>query len=156
MVEIQIVDKINQTHPEAAGFDESRIRQAVERTLAERQKPGEISLTIVITDDAELRQLNFDYLGLDYPTDVLAFASGEVDPDQDVTYLGDVIISYSQAEAQAQAGDHDPFDEVRLLVIHGTLHLLGYDHGDPDTKASMWAVQETILAELGIAVTVRE
>ncbi len=156
MGSIQIIDKINAVHLEAGEFDERPIRQAADRTLQERQEPGEVSLTIVITGDDELQRLNFDYLGVDHPTDVLAFPSGEVDPDQEVLYLGDVVISYPRAEAQAQAGGHGPLDEVRLLVIHGILHLLGYDHGDPDAKTRMWAVQETILADLGIAVTVRE
>jgi probable rRNA maturation factor len=64
-----------------------------------------------------------------------------------------VIISYPQALAQAQADQHKPLDELQLLVVHGTLHLLGYDHDDDAEKARMWARQAEILSHLGCAVT---
>jgi probable rRNA maturation factor len=126
----------------------TRIEQAALNTLAKLAVPGEIDLTILLTDDGQIHQLNCEYLGVDAPTDVLAFTADYIDPDTKARYLGDVIISYERAVAQAQAGGHTIEQEVELLVVHGILHLLGYDHADPDHKAKMWAEQSEILAHL--------
>ena len=99
-----------------------------------------MSLTIVVTGDAALRRLNRDFAGVDAPTDVLSFEYG--DPGE---YLGDVIISAPRARAQAKRGGHPFIDEMRLLAIHGVLHLLGYDHDTPGRKKRMWAVQAKAL-----------
>ena len=104
-------------------------------------------LTIVLADDAQLHQLNLQFLGIDAPTDVLSFPAGEVDPDTDRPYLGDVIISVERA--QAQAGDHPLEDELRLLVVHGVLHLLGHDHAVQGEKEAMWRIQREVLQQLG-------
>ena len=98
------------------------------------------SLAIVVTGDATLRRLNRDFAGVDAPTDVLSFEAGE--PGE---YLGDVIISAPRARAQAKRGGHPFIDEMRLLVIHGVLHLLGYDHDTPGRKKRMWAAQAKAL-----------
>lgn len=113
--------------------------------------PLDRSLTLVITDDAKVQDLNRDFLGIDEPTDVLSFPSGESEPDPDTgeVYLGDVIISYPRAQAQAEAGGHPIQQELQLLVVHGVLHLLGYDHASEEEKAEMWAAQEAILNRLG-------
>jgi probable rRNA maturation factor len=84
---------------------------------------------------------------------VLAFPLGEIDPDLHVPYLGDVVISYPRAEAQAATAGHLVLDELRLLVVHGALHLLGYDHQDPSGKNKMWAVQAEVLESLGCTFT---
>ncbi len=156
MADIQIADELMAGHPEVKLLDKAGLLQAAQRTLQVRKDAGETHLTVVITDEKTLHQLNKTYLGEDRPTDVLAFASGEYDPEEALLYLGDVVISYPRAAAQARAAGHETFDEIRLLVIHGVLHLLGYDHGDPEAKAAMWAVQDDVLSDLGIAVTVRE
>jgi len=65
------------------------------------------------------------------------------------SYLGDVLISCERAAAQAQTGSHSLMDELRLLTVHGVLHLLGHDHAEPDEKARMWAAQNEILREVG-------
>jgi probable rRNA maturation factor len=114
-------------------------------------------LTVVLTDDAQIRQLNREYLGLDSPTDVLAFPASDTDPDSGARYLGDVLISVPQAEAQARAAGHLLAAEVQLLIVHGVLHLLGYDHGQPEAKACMWAVQAEVLQKIGLgAIEVSE
>jgi probable rRNA maturation factor len=100
----------------------------------------------VITGDTELQQLNKDFLGIDSPTDVLSFPSDEVDPSTGKLYLGDIIISYPRAVQQAQGEGHPVSAELELLIIHGTLHLLGYDHGESEEKQRMWAVQTEILS----------
>jgi len=105
--------------------------------------PYEMSL--VFTDSETVRQLNRDYRGVDKPTDVLAFymlPQKKVDsffalPPDGVTHLGEVIISYPQAAEQAKEQGHSPERELALLIIHGILHLLSYDHEDPAEASEM-------------------
>lgn len=116
-----------------------------------------MSLTIVIAGDATLRRLNRDFLGLDAPTDVLSFANRpprSYRPGRSHTeeYLGDVIISLMRARAQAKSGGHALLDELRLLVIHGVLHLLGHDHDTPERKRRMWSAQTLALKKTGAAI----
>lgn len=108
--------------------------------------------SVVIDSDEKLRQLNSEFLGNDAPTDVLSFPSEEFDPDEQAQYIGDVIISYPRAEAQALTAGHPVINELQLLVVHGTLHLLGHDHAEPEEKAVMWAAQDEILANLGVQI----
>ena len=105
--------------------------------------PYEVSL--VFTDSETVKQLNRDYRGVDEYTDVLAFymlpqkgadSSFALPPDG-VTRLGEVIISYPQAVAQAREQGHSPERELALLVIHGILHLLSYDHEEPEEESKM-------------------
>jgi len=103
---------------------------------------------LVLTDDAQLQSLNSHYLGIDAPTDVLSFPAGDTDPDSGACYLGDVLVSYPRAASQALAGGHTIEAELQLLVVHGILHLYGYDHLDQESKAAMWAVQAALLRQL--------
>ena len=107
-------------------------------------------ITIVLTDDRQLHELNRDYLGVDAPTDVLSFPASESDPETGTTYLGDILISIPRATQQAQAAGHPVEAEVQLLVVHGVLHLLGYDHADDEEKAQMWDEQAKVLNKLGL------
>lgn len=129
--------------------DEELIRTAARETLALEQAPGD--LTVVLTDDAQLQQLNLQFLGVDASTDVLSFPSGDADPETGQSYLGDVIISVPRARQQAQAGQHRLESELQLLVVHGVLHLLGYDHAEAGPKARMWTAQARVLGSLGLA-----
>jgi probable rRNA maturation factor len=106
-------------------------------------------LTIMLTDDAQLHELNRDYLGIDAPTDVLSFPASETDPETARRYLGDILISIPRAEEQARVAGHALEAEIQLLIVHGTLHLLGYDHVGDDDKARMWKAQAEILEGLG-------
>ncbi len=108
-------------------------------------------VTIVLTDDRYLHELNLDYLGVDAPTDVLSFPASETDPETGLIYLGDIILSIPRAMAQAQAAGHSVEAEAQLLVVHGTLHLLGYDHATDEEKTAMWAEQSKVLEKLGLA-----
>lgn len=109
-------------------------------------------LTIAIEDDEQLRALNLQFLEIDAPTDVLSFPAEETDPDSGNLYLGDIIISYPRALAQAESAGHPVQAELQLLVIHGVLHLLGYDHVTPELKEEMWALQAQFLKKLDIAI----
>jgi probable rRNA maturation factor len=113
--------------------------------------PYEVS--IVFADSKTVKQLNRDYRGVDETTDVLAFhmlPQKESDssfalPPNGVTRLGEVIISYPQAIEQAREQGHSPESELALLVIHGVLHLLNYDHEDLSEEATMRAREKEIL-----------
>ncbi len=132
--------------------DPALLERACAAALQHEGLPADTDLSIVIEGDEKLHELNKEFLDVDRPTDVLSFPSGEVDPETGHGYLGDIIISYPSAEAQAQAAGHPVEAELQLLVVHGTLHLMGYDHADPQEKQQMWAVQKEILAALGVTL----
>jgi probable rRNA maturation factor len=113
------------------------------------------ALTVMVTDDAQVRELNRVYRHVDAPTDVLAFgevsgASGFIPPPEETQYWGDIIISYPRALEQAATYGHPLQEELALLVVHGTLHLLGYDHEQAEDKEKMWVAQNAALVRLGI------
>lgn len=112
------------------------------------------SVTLVVTDNDTVQQLNADYRGVDAPTDVLSFENTP-DPDfpqldEEAGHLGDIIIAYPVAEAQALAAGHTAQEEIVLLAVHGFLHLLGFDHDSPENKAQMWQIQHQVMVELGL------
>lgn len=129
-------------------LSERLIEDAATAVLNHENAQGDI--TIVLTDDSQLRELNRDYLGIDAPTDVLSFPASELDPETGARYLGDILISFSRASEQAQSAGHPLEAEIQLLVVHGTLHLLGYDHADAKEKKRMWAAQAEVLKRLGL------
>lgn len=110
----------------------------------------ECDISIQVTDDETLRQYNNEYMGIDAPTDVLSFPVPFENPETGAPYLGDLLISFPTAAQQAEAAGHPVTEEVKLLVVHGVLHLIGYDHATPEEKDAMWTLQDKILAELGI------
>jgi probable rRNA maturation factor len=88
---------------------------------------------------------------------VLSFPASETDPETARRYLGDILVSIPRAEEQARAAGHALETEVQLLVVHGTLHLLGYDHAEAEEKKHMWAMQAEVLERLGISeIEIRE
>lgn len=103
-----------------ASLDRSALESFAE-TLRTRVARGR-DFHCLITSDTELQSLNRKFLRKDYPTDVLSFPSGEADP------IGDIAISLQRARAQAREWAHSPEDEIRILLLHGLLHLRGYDH----------------------------
>lgn len=132
---------------------EALLSHAAATILVQQGQPPDADLSIVLGDDAQLQELNRQFLGFDKPTDVLSFPSGELDPDTQMPYLGDIVISYDRARAQAEAGGHAVEDELQLLVVHGILHLLGHDHAEAHEKEQMWAAQSAALLQLGITLT---
>jgi probable rRNA maturation factor len=137
--------------------DEGNLRAAAVATLVSCDIE-EAELAIVVTSDEGVQALNRDYRGIDAPTDVLSFASQEGDEDLAVPpelaaeldrYLGDIIIAYPYTMQQAAHFENDPTAELRLMVVHGVLHLLGDDHDTPEAEAAMWARQENVLAQFG-------
>jgi probable rRNA maturation factor len=126
----------------APGVRAAAVRADARRLLAAL---GESSaeLTVSLVDDAEMHRLNREYRGKDRPTDVLAFAmrEGRRAPGDD-TVLGDVVISLDTAAQQAQRRRTSTADEVRTLLIHGVLHLLGYDHERSSAEARRMKAME--------------
>jgi len=133
------------------------LKKAAQQALEHQAVPKPYAMTILLSDDSQLQRLNRDYLEIDATTDVLSFPSAEIDLETGQKYLGDVIISVPRAEQQAKAASHPLEAEAQLLVVHGVLHLLGYDHAAAGEKARMWKAQGKILKNLGLRdIRVRE
>ncbi|KAA1179105.1 Endoribonuclease YbeY [compost metagenome] len=143
---IALLESILQKAGEAEGIDQ-----------------GEVALTFV--DNTRIHELNLEYRGIDRPTDVLSFAMNESGEDElDIIYeveegealedvpdvLGDIIISVTRAQEQAQEYGHSLERELGFLFVHGFLHLLGYDHQDEASEAEMMSKQEKVLAQVGL------
>ncbi len=133
-----------------------RLQQAALTVLAEYELAPTSSLTIVLTDDAAVQALNRQHRGVDTPTDILSFPAAALPETitDEAPYLGDLIIAFPYAQAQAEREKHALMDSLALLVVHGTLHLLGYDHDTPENRAAMWAEQAAALRQLGIDETI--
>ena len=133
------------------------LERATRATLKHQAVSSAAELTIVLTDDARLKELNREYLGIDAPTDVLSFPASETDPQTGAHYIGDILISIPRAKSQAAAARHPLEAEVQLLVVHGVLHLLGHDHASAEEKDRMWKAQSEILIQLGLGnIQIRE
>lgn len=138
-------------------FPAHLLDRAAKAALEHETESLDSDLSIVLTDDARLQELNREYLGIDAPTDVLSFPASETDPETGARYIGDILISIPRAQSQADAAGHPLESEVQLLVVHGMLHLLGHDHGEPEEKARMWKAQAEILESLGLGdIQIRE
>ena len=106
-------------------------------------------LSIVLTEDVRIRELNFEYRDMDSSTDVLSFGQMEGDTFVAPTpVLGDLVISLQTAQRQADALGHPLGAEVRVLLVHGLLHLLGHDHLDSNDRAKMAAAEDALLSAL--------
>ena len=137
------------------GWLQSVAEQAL---VAQDADPG-VELGLVITSQERVQQLHRSYLGKDEPTDVLAFSmlpepsvGGDltpfVQPPDGVLHLGEVIISYPQAVIQAEERHHSVKKEIAVLIIHGVLHLLGYEDEKPELKRQMQTREEEILSHI--------
>lgn len=131
----------------ARGGDARSVRRAVEATL-EAEGAVDREVSVLLTDDREIHALNRTYRGLDAPTDVLAFALDEGLGPRDAG-LGDVVISVERARAQAKSRRVDLDRELELLAVHGTLHLLGYDHAEAEEARAMRNRTRAIRRRLG-------
>jgi probable rRNA maturation factor len=144
MINLQVKAKVK------LPVDKNTLLHAAQVTLDKENVPNMSAMSIVIGDDTLLKKLNYKYRNIAAATDVLSFPSSDLDPDTNSLYLGDVIISLPRAEYQASLGGHPLIDELQLLIVHGTLHLLGYDHLGRVDKKKMQAAQDEILTQLDI------
>lgn len=129
------------------------IRKAVRAALAAELPPkAATSLSILLTDDAEMRKLNAGWRAKDKPTNVLSFpAENAVDPARPPEFLGDVALGLATCKREAREQGKTFADHVAHLTVHGVLHLLGYDHMDDEQAEAMEPLETDILASLGIA-----
>jgi probable rRNA maturation factor len=131
------------------------LKHAAKTALTMQLSPAESEITIVLTNDESVKELNQQFRGIDAPTDVLSFPA-DLPPmpegeEPDTLYLGDLVIAYPYTRVQAEREGHPLEDSFKLLVVHGVLHLLGFDHDTPQNRAIMWAQQANILTALGIS-----
>jgi probable rRNA maturation factor len=137
----------------ALGVDLDGLKVVLQTAARTMDVPDETVTVVTLASDENLREYNSRYRGLDEPTDVLAFAAREqptdprfLPPPGTEGWLGDIVISVPTARRQAKAAGHPVNDEMRLLAVHGFLHLLGYDHAEPAEEAAMTALTNRILA----------
>jgi len=130
------------------------LRQAAELALAVAGICHPVELGLVIAGDDTVHELNLKYRGVDDTTDVLAFALSQppgskampfITPPDNVVHLGEVIVSYPQANRQAEEQQHSVEQELALLVAHGVLHLLGYDHESSQDEQKMRAMERKVM-----------
>lgn len=142
MIDDDVVDRL--PGDELARLEAEAARMVTAAWLTEGTE-RELEVSLRLTGDATIHELNRDYRGKDSPTDVLAFAMREGDGgDLHPELLGDVVISVETAAAQAKRG---LYAELRFLFAHGLCHLLGYDHQDDEEEAAMNARMARLLAE---------
>lgn len=128
------------------------IERAVAAALRHLGRRGNVG--VLLTSEAEIRRLNRDYRQVDSVTDVLSFPAweGEAIAAPPDGYLGDLAICTARAAQQAETFGHSIERELAFLTVHGTLHLLGYDHIRPDDERQMRALQTGILKEMGLQI----
>lgn len=147
MREAQITIQI--AHRFRAEVDEGDLRRVAAEVLRQEEVAEQTELSLIITDDEAVRELNRRFRDVDAPTDVLAFGTGAeghfVGAPESPPYLGDVVISYQRALAQAEELGHAVAEELKLLVIHGILHLLGYDHQEGADSQKMRKKEDQVL-----------
>ncbi len=122
---------------------EELVTKIVKQVVKVEEAEDVLEVSVLITDNAEIQALNNEYRGIDAPTDVLSFP-------MDSEYLGDIAISMEKVFEQAEEYGHSPQRELAFLIVHGMLHLLGYDHIEDDDRVLMRQREESILDGLGI------
>lgn len=146
-----------QTIPES---ERDRLQKFLERGISEAIRaadgPEEAEVSLTLVDDPRIHELNREYRGVDRPTDVLSFALQEEAEDEpeimdfEDEILGDIIISVERARAQAEEYGHSFERELVYLAVHGTLHLLGYNHEVEEEKVEMRRQEETVMNQIGL------
>lgn len=131
------------------------VRRACIAVLREEKFEGNAEVCVTFVDNEEIHRLNKEFREKDFATDVLSFPLGEngiydVNPDTGAKQLGDVVISLERAEEQAAEFGHSLQREVCYLTVHSMLHLLGYDHMEPDEKAVMRKKEESVMSLIGL------
>ena len=139
------------------GVDETKLLRLMEYNLAELHVSPEADVAIILVDEGAMEALHVQWMDEPGPTDVLSFPMDELRPGtEDMPtppgLLGDIVLCPQVAETQARDAGHTTEDELLLLTTHGLLHLLGFDHAEPDDEREMFALQRDLL----IGFSVRE
>ena len=132
-------------------IDFDLMKKVINRT-SERLKITDSIVGIVLIDNERIHEINKTYRGIDRPTDVISFAfmDDETNPNSGLTDLGEIYISLEKAHEQAKEYGHSFERELSFLLVHGLLHLLGYDHMEEKEEKIMFSLQDEILESLGI------
>lgn len=144
------IEVLNESGTEVDAHELSRLS----RFVMDRMRVHPLAeLCIKIVDEATIAQLNEQWMDKEGPTDVLAFPMDELRPglvteEPEEGVLGDLVLCPAVAERQAKEAGHPTKDEVELLTVHGILHLLGYDHAEPEEHREMFGLQDRLLGEL--------
>lgn len=143
--------------PQWTALAEQLLRLALARLVQRELAPAGCEVSVTLVDDAHIQELNLAYRGINAPTDVLSFSQIEgegVDPwsvpPGYVVPLGDIVISIPRMRAQAVDYGHSESRELGFLLIHGLLHVLGFDHESPGDAQEMRAAEEDVLAAAGL------
>ena len=148
--------------------DTDAVLDVARYTLDKMQVNPLAELSVLLVDVAYMTELNHRWMGGDGPTDVLAFPMDEVGagPDRgpsapggevsEPAMLGDIVLCPEVAAKQAAAAGHTAADEMHLLTVHGVLHILGYDHAEPEEEREMFSLQNTLLSRWQAARDGRE
>ena len=154
--EIEFIDLLNEGALKSYRGAMKKILRRIKKELNVKQKLG---LSVTLCDNNHIKDLNKIYRKKDMPTDVLSFAMEddenkalieEIGKLSKVREIGDIVISYEKAKAQADEYNHSLNREMCFLFTHGVLHLLGYDHMNENDEEVMFALQEKILSDLKI------
>lgn len=151
------------------GFNtEDLANKVIDYSFSKFHIPFEYSAGLFTVDNESIREINNEHRGIDKPTDVLSFPAIEFekagilpdvegqkevyfDPENESLYMGDIIVSLDKVKEQAEEYGHSTYREFAFLLIHSCLHLMGYDHMEPEEEKEMFALQNEILEELGIS-----
>jgi len=131
-------------------IDETRVLRLVEYILGAMHVSPDAELAIVLVDEGAMEALHVQWMDEPGPTDVLSFPMDELRPGTDDApippgLLGDIVLCPQVAETQALAAGHSTLDELLLLTTHGLLHLLGFDHAEPEEEREMFGLQRELL-----------
>jgi len=139
----------NETAQAVAGAPLRRAVRATLRAHGATARPAGL-ITILLTQDARLRALNRQFRGVDRVTDILSFPAPPHGIAEEAPALGDLVVALPMTTRRALQAGRPPTDDLMLLMVHGTLHLLGYTHETESTYTAMWAVQTALLRQLGL------
>ena len=131
---------------------EEKMTQVAAICLREEQLPEDVEVDLLFVDNEAIREMNLEYRDKDSATDVLSFPMYEPDEeidDEEEVLLGDIVISLERAQEQCEEYGHSLEREVMYLLVHGLLHLAGYDHMEEEDKKVMRAQEEKLLAQIG-------
>jgi probable rRNA maturation factor len=138
----------------AIEIDETVLQRLTDFNLAQLNVSPDAEVAIVLVDEGAMESLHVQWMDEPGPTDVLSFPMDELRPGRPdhptpAGLLGDIVLCPQVAETQAQAAGHHLMDELILLTTHGLLHLLGFDHAEPDEEREMFGLQKTLIEGFG-------
>ncbi|WP_300677127.1 rRNA maturation RNase YbeY [Nocardioides sp.] len=152
------IEILNEADAAAAELDEEHLAVLARFVMDRMRVHPAAELCIKLVDEPTIATLNAQWMGKEGPTDVLAFPMDELRPglldeEPEEGVLGDLMLAPGIAAKQGEAAGHGTVAEVELLVTHGILHLLGYDHAEPEEKTEMFTLQAELLAAFGSKAT---